>query len=266
MRNIFQRTNLLLGPDAVDVLSKSHVAIFGLGGVGSFAAESLVRSGIGEITLIDFDTVGETNINRQSLAFTDTISMPKVDLMETRAKRINENCIVNKHAEFFAEDTSDRLLSKNYDAVIDAIDSFNPKIHLITQCLGMNIPIFAAMGAAGKIDPSQVRVADISKTTICPLAKRIRKKLRSFGISEGFKVAYSIEPPILPFDPKLIPENKREETMQRGRLRLVQGTISYMPAIFGLTLSGMVIQHLTGFQTARETPDFRVKLDKLYKD
>ena len=266
MSNIFQRTNLLLGPDAVEVLSKSHVAIFGLGGVGSFAAESLVRSGIGEITIIDFDSVGESNINRQSLAFTDTISKPKVDLMEVRAKRINENCIVNKYAEFFADDTSDRLLTKEYDAVLDAIDSFNPKIHLITECIKREIPIFSAMGAAGKIDPSQVRVADISKTTICPLAKRIRKKLKSFGITEGFQVAYSIEPPILPFDPKLLPENNQEETMQRGRLRLVQGTVSYMPAIFGLTLSGMVVQHLTGFKTARETPDFRDKLKKIYPD
>lgn len=260
MDNRFQRTELLLGTNAIKDLSNAHVGIFGLGGVGSFAAESLARAGIGELTIIDFDTVGLTNINRQSLAFNDTVSYKKVDLMAKRILRINEECKVSKCYDFFAAETSDKLLSPKFDAVIDAIDSFNPKIHLIVECINRKIPLFAAMGAAGKIDPSQIKIGDISQSSICPLAKRVRKKLRAHNINEGFKVVYSIEPPIQPFDPYLIPTDKQDNVYQRGRVRMVQGTVSYMPAIFGLMLSGMVIQHITGLKTARDTPAVEEKL------
>lgn len=260
MDNRFQRTELLLGKSAINKLSNAHVGIFGLGGVGAFAAESLARAGVGELTIIDFDTVGLTNINRQSLAFSDTVSHNKVDLMAKTIERINEECKVNKCYKFFADDTSDVILTPKFDAIIDAIDSFNPKIHLIVECIKRKIPLFAAMGAAGKIDPSKIKVGDISQSSICPLAKRVRKKLRAHNIHDGFKVVYSIEPAIQPFDPYLIPTDKQDNVYQRGRVRMVQGTISYMPAIFGLMLSGMVIQHLTGFKTARETPTTEDKL------
>lgn len=260
MDNRFQRTELLLGTNAVKDLSKAHIGIFGLGGVGAFAAESLARAGIGELTIIDFDTVGLTNINRQSLAFSDTVSHKKVNLMAERIERINEKCKVNKCYDFFADETSDKLLSPKFDAVIDAIDSFNPKIHLIVECMKRKIPLFAAMGAAGKIDPSKIKIGDISQSSICPLAKRVRKKLRTYNITDGFQVVFSIEPPIQPFDPNVIPTDKQDNVYQRGRVRMVQGTISYLPAIFGLMLSGMVIQHITGFKTARDTPGVEDKL------
>lgn len=254
MDNRFHRTMLLLGDTALDKLKQAHVAIFGLGGVGSYAAESLARAGVGKITLVDFDKVGVTNINRQSLAFTDTVGQIKVELMAKRISLINPDCEIHAINTFFCEENSDEILSHGYSAIIDAIDSFNPKIRLLVESLRLKIPVFSAMGAAGKIDPSQIRVGDISKSTICPMARRIRKRLRVFDIETGIQVVYSIEPPVMPYSPETIPAEQKEFSLQRGRERMIQGTISYLPALFGLTLSGMVVQHLTGFSTARETP------------
>jgi tRNA A37 threonylcarbamoyladenosine dehydratase len=252
--NRFHRTELLLGEKAMASLKDAHVGVFGLGGVGSYAAESLARAGVGKLTLIDFDFVGVTNINRQNIALSSSVGQAKTAVMAERAALINPDCIVDARQEFFCEDNSDALLDLGYDAVIDAIDSFNPKIRLIVESLKKGIPLFSAMGAAGKIDPSMIRVGDISKSTICPLAKRVRKRLRAFNVHSGFEVVYSIEPPILPFSPELIDKEKKEFTIDRGRERMIQGSISYLPAIFGLTLSGLVIQKITGFSTARQTP------------
>ncbi len=254
MDNRFHRTGLLIGEKAVEKLKNSHVAVFGMGGVGSYAVEGLARAGVGHLTIMDFDSVGISNINRQNIALSETVGMPKVDVMEKRILSINPECKVTKIHDFFCEDNSDQILNQKFDAVVDAIDSFNPKIRLIVETLKREIPLFAAMGAAGKIDPSMIRMGDISKSNICPLARRVRKSLRSFGITSGFNVVYSIEPPILPFSPYEIEEEKREVSLDRGRLRMVQGSISYLTAIFGLSLSGLVIQHLTGFSTARESP------------
>lgn len=254
MDNRFHRTILLLGDAGVEKLKQAHVAIFGLGGVGSYAAESLARAGVGKLTLVDFDKVGVTNINRQSLAFSDTVGKVKVELMAQRVRLINPDCEVTPLNEFFCEENSDRILAGGFSAIVDAIDSFNPKIRLLVESLKLNIPIFSAMGAAGKIDPSQIRVGDISKSTICPMARRIRKRLRTFNVETGIQVVYSIEPPVMPYSPETIPSEQKEFSLQRGRERMIQGTISYLPALFGLTLSGMVVQHLTGFSTARETP------------
>ncbi|GAB4270886.1 MAG: tRNA threonylcarbamoyladenosine dehydratase [Candidatus Rifleibacteriota bacterium] len=262
----FQRTELLLGSDAARVLNNSHVAVFGLGGVGSYAAESLARSGIGKITLIDFDYVGLTNINRQNIAFSNNIGQAKTEVMRQRIELINPDCLVEPLQVFFCEENSDEILNKNFDAVIDAIDSFNPKIRLIVETLKRKIPLFSAMGAAGKINPTMIRVGDISKSTVCPLAKRIRKRLRSFNITTGFQVVYSIEPPILPFSPDLIEQDMKEFSLKRGRERMIQGSISHLTAIFGLTLAGMVIQKLTGFNTARETPAGKRKKGTSYFD
>lgn len=253
MDNRFHRTSLLLGEEGLEKLRQAHVAVFGLGGVGSYACESLARAGVGRLTIVDFDKVGVTNINRQSLAFSNTVGRQKVDVMFEQIALINPDCQVAALSEFFCEDNSDRILAGGFTAVVDAIDSFNPKIRLLVESLKAGLPVFSAMGAAGKIDPAKIRVGDISESTICPMARRIRKRLRAFNIETGFRVVYSIEPPILPFSPESIDADKKEFSLQRGRERMIQGTISYLPALFGLTLAGMVVQHLTGFNTARET-------------
>lgn len=253
MDNRFHRTLLLLGEEGAGRLQAAHVAVFGLGGVGSYACESLARAGVGRITIVDFDKVGVTNINRQNLAFSDTVGRPKVEVMAERIALINPDCQVTALSEFFCEENSDQILAGGFDAVVDAIDSFNPKIRLLVESLRLGLPIFSAMGAAGKIDPAKIRVGDISESTICPMARRIRKRLRAFAIETGIRVVYSIEPPILPFSPETIEADKKEFSLKRGRERMIQGTISYLPALFGLTLAGMVVQHLTGFNTARET-------------
>ncbi len=254
MDNRFHRTDLLLGEEANNKLVRSHVAVFGLGGVGSYTAEALARAGIGELTIVDFDQVNTTNINRQNIALTSTVGRLKVEVMAERIVEINPECRVHAVQAFFSEENSAELLKKEFSAVVDAIDSFNPKIRLIVDCLHLGLPLFSAMGAAGKIDPSQVRVGDIAESNICPLARRVRKILRGHDIETGFRVVYSIEPPIMPFSHTIVPADQKEPTLVRGRERMIQGTISYMPAIFGLTLAGMTVQHLTGFRTARETP------------
>lgn len=254
MDNRFHRTALLLGDEGLTKLHNSHVAIFGLGGVGSFAAESLARSGVGQLTIVDFDQVNPTNINRQNIALTNTVGRPKAEVMAERIALINSECQVIVLQEFFSEDNSKQILKPDFSAVVDAIDSFNPKIRLLLDCLKLNIPVFSAMGAAGKIDPSQIRVGDISQSTICPLARRVRKVLRGHNVESGIQVVYSIEPPIMPFSHTIVSSEQKENSLSRGRERMIQGSISYLPAIFGLTLSGMVIQHLTGFRTARQTP------------
>lgn len=254
MSKRFHRTRLLLGDDGHSLLQNAHVAVFGLGGVGSYAAEGLARAGVGRLTIVDFDVVGETNLNRQNIALENTIGLPKTRVMAERIALINPECIVEEHQTFFCEENSDELLSPNYAAVIDAIDSFNPKIRLIVESLRRNLPLFSAMGAAGKIDPTQIRVADIAASTICPLAKRVRKRLRAFSVETGFQVVYSIEPPVLPFSPELIDADNREFSLKRGRERMIQGSISYLPAIFGLTLAGEVVKKICNFHTARETP------------
>lgn len=250
----FHRTRLLLGDEAVAKLKQAHVAIFGLGGVGSYSAEGLARAGIGKLTIVDFDVVGLTNINRQNIALENTVGLAKTQVMAERIRLINPECEVESRQVFFCEDNSDELLAPDYSAVIDAIDSFNPKIRLIVESMKRGLPLFSAMGAAGKIDPTQVRVADIAASTICPLAKRVRKRLRAFDIETGFDVVYSLEPPVLPFSPDLIEDDQKEFSLKRGRERMIQGSISYLTAIFGLTLAGEVIKKISGFGTARETP------------
>ncbi len=203
------------------------------------------------MTIVDFDQVNLTNINRQNIALSNTVGRPKSEVMAERIALVNPECRINPLQEFFSEDNSTNLLRSEFSAVVDAIDSFNPKIRLLVDCLNRGIPVFSAMGAAGKIDPAQIRVGDISQTTICPLARRVRKILRGHGVESGFQVVYSIEPPIMPFSHTIIPADQKEPTLQRGRERMIQGTISYLPAIFGLTLAGMVVQHLLASKPLR---------------
>lgn len=254
MNDRFFRTELLIGQKSLAKLNKSHIAIFGLGGVGSFAVEGLARTGVGNLTIVDFDTVGESNINRQVMALSSTIGKEKTTAMRERIFEINPQCKVFPHPVFFAREKIQELLSQNYDLVIDAIDSFNPKITLLVETLKKGIPIISGMGAASKIDPSRIRVEDISRTTICPLARRIRKRLKGFGIEKGVTVVFSVEPPITAFKPDSIGKNQCEVTLKRGRPRTVQGSISYIPAIFGMTLAGLAVQIIIGFRGATEIP------------
>ena len=254
MSNAFQRTELLLGQLATERLKKSHIAIFGLGGVGSYAAEALARAGVGEFSLFDFDKVGESNINRQNIAFTDTVGQPKVNLMAERIARINPDAKINAKNIFYDEHNSEHILDANFSAVIDAIDSFNSKISLLSESHRLAIPVFSAMGAAGKIDPTQIRSGDISKSSICPMARKVRKFLRYKGIKKGIKVVYSLEAPVMPYSHTIFSSKQNEFEENNGMKKMIQGSISYLPAIFGLTLAGLVVQHLSGYESAKDTP------------
>lgn len=251
----FYRTELLIGPEAVQKLAGSRVAVFGLGGVGSFAVEALARSGIGSISLIDFDTIGVSNLNRLVIALDATVGRPKVEVAAERIAQINPACRVVMHPVFFDQEQIATVLDADYDVVIDAIDSFNPKIALIVETMRRGICLLSAMGAASKINPALIRVGDLSESVICPFAKRIRKRLRAFDIERGFDVVYSLESPILPYDPGEIPQDRQEVTLQRGRPRMVQGSICHIPAIFGLTLAGLAVGHLIGRKNARESQE-----------
>jgi len=231
-------------------LADAEVAVFGMGGVGSYAVEGLARAGVGKLVLIDFDTIGATNLNRQIMALESTLGMPKVEAMANRVLDINPSCIVEPIRVFFDREQIANLLNRPYSLVLDAIDSFNPKITLIVETIKAGLPLISAMGAASKIDPTKITVGDISETTVCPFARRIRKRLRTFGIDNGITVVFSTEPPIMPYKPEAIPEEYREVTLKRGRARMIQGSIGYMTALFGMTMAGVAIQRITGLNTA----------------
>ena len=238
----FQRTKILLGDDGFQTLQRSHVAVFGLGGVGSYAVEALARAGVGELTLVDFDKVNPTNINRQNIALESTIGMPKSQAMAERVKLINPNCRLNVIDRFFEASNSDEIISAKFDAVIDAIDTFNSKIKLLVECRHKKIPVFSAMGATGKTDPTKIVTGDISKTTVCPLAKKVRKTLKQMKINKGIPVVYSLEDPVPALSHTLF--SKAENEFNPGLERMIMGSISYIPGIFGLTIAGMVVKKL----------------------
>jgi len=194
MENWLNRTDYLIGSENIQKLKNSHVAVFGCGGVGSYAIEGLVRAGIGELTIIDSDIVDITNINRQLIADTSTIGFPKVDVEKERLLKINPNLKINTYQEFFDNTKIDSLLSQNYNYIIDAIDSVTSKICLIEEAYKRNIPIISCMGTGNKLNPTQFEVTDISKTSVCPLAKVIRKELAKRDITH-LKVIYSKEAP-----------------------------------------------------------------------
>lgn len=240
--NRFQRTKILLGDKDFETLQKSHLAVFGLGGVGSHAAEALARAGIGELTIVDFDKVNPTNINRQNIALETTIGMPKSKAMAERLKLINPDCKLNVIDRFYEASNSDEIISQNFNAVIDAIDTFNSKIKLLVECKHKKIPVFSAMGAAGKTDPTMIKIGDISKTIVCPLAKKVRKTLKQMNIHKGIPVVYSVEDPVPALSHTLF--SKTENEFNPGLERMIMGSISYIPAIFGYMLAGMVIKRI----------------------
>lgn len=229
MVHMFNRTELLVGSPGLEILSRSKVAIFGIGGVGSFAAEALARSAVGTLVLVDHDLIDVTNLNRQIHALQSTIGLPKASVMAKRINDINPSCKVKVWQEFFLPEQEERFLAEGYDYVIDAIDSVGPKVGLIMACLRRKIPIISSMGAANKLDPTGFQVVDISKTYNDPLARVIRKKLREQGIDGGLNVVFSPELPIA---------RKMEDA---GR---VPGTVAFVPPVAGLVMAGFVVREL----------------------
>jgi tRNA A37 threonylcarbamoyladenosine dehydratase len=234
---LFERTHILIGDQGIERLQASHVFLAGMGGVGSFTAEALARMGVGELTLVDHDVVSASNINRQLIALNSTVGQLKVEVMTQRIKDINPDCKVNIDTEFLTPTSIPDVLSHDFDVVVDAIDSMSSKVELIATAWRNKTPVFASMGAGGKLDPSLIRTGDIMDTSMCKLAKQLRKYLRRRGVGKGVQTVYSIESPLLPLPP---------EHVGRGRPRAVNGTMSYMPSIFGLTLAGMVTNHIIG--------------------
>ncbi|MCF6253609.1 MAG: tRNA threonylcarbamoyladenosine dehydratase [Thiomicrorhabdus sp.] len=232
---LFERSVLVFGENGLVNLQKSHVLIAGIGGVGGFVAEALARAGVGSITLLDHDHVSGSNKNRQLVALDSTIGLKKVDVMKARILEINPSCNVEVSYQFIRPDDMDSLLSPSYDFVVDAIDSLNCKVALVVTALQKGLPIVSSMGAGRRIDPSKIVLADISKTYGCALARNMRQRLKKQGIKKGLLTVFSTEVPNAPGP---------MEAIEGARGRVVNGTASYMPGIFGLMLAGKVISSL----------------------
>lgn len=232
---LYERTHILVGDEGVARLRSARVLVAGLGGVGSFAAEALARAGVGELTLVDQDRVAESNLNRQLVALGSTLGRPKVEVMAERIHDINPGCRMTLIQRFLGPEDMVPLLGEGFDQVVDAIDSLASKVELIAVAQGLGAPILSSMGAGGRIDPTRVRVGDLMDTRVCPLARVVRSRLRRRGIGRGITVVWSDEPALTPLPP---------EELGRGRPRAVNGTLSYLPALFGLTLAGMVVTRL----------------------
>ena len=232
----FSRTELLLGPTAMKKLKQSTVAVFGLGGVGGYVVEALARSGIGALALIDHDTISLTNINRQILATHSTVGMDKTDVAKTRALDINPEIEVTVYKVFYGPDTAHLFDFSKYDYVVDAIDTVTGKLALVTAAQAAGTPIISSMGTGNKLDPSKFQIADISKTSVCPLARVMRKECARRGIRH-LKVLFSTEDP-------LSPDTVTEE-LPEGR-RSLPGSVAYVPSVAGLMIAGAVIQDLIG--------------------
>lgn len=232
------RTRLLLGNDGLDRLASSRVAVVGVGGVGGYAAEMLVRAGLGHILIIDNDEVGESNLNRQLLALNSTVGKPKVEVLRQRLLDINPDLDIVAVPQYVTEENMSAIMTSagQLDFVVDAIDTLSPKIALIQYCLGNGIRLVSSMGSGAKADATQVRIADISKTYQDPLAFMVRKRLHKLGIYKGFLAVFSGE---LPRKESMVIEESRNKKSQVG-------TISYMPAVFGCVCAQAVISCIAG--------------------
>jgi len=237
----FSRTRLLIGDEAFERLRSGHVAIIGLGAVGGYALEGLARAGIGRFTVVDFDLIKPTNINRQVLALESTLETLKTEAALQRVGGINPACRAEGLNLFVDQDTVSVVLEKQPDVIIDAIDALNPKVQLLQAAHASTIPTFSSMGAALRTDPLKIRVADLSRTDHCPLAKRIRKRLRREGITTGITCVYSTESVSFDFSSPE-PDEPSEQIIERGRERNTLGSLPTVTAIFGLTLANEVIQ------------------------
>lgn len=239
----FSRNELAIGKEGLEAMRTSTVAVLGIGGVGTFAAEALARSGIGRIILIDKDVVDITNINRQIHALLTTIGQPKADLMKERIKLINPDCDVIAMKMFYTEETYEQVFAYPIDYMLDASDTISYKIHLIKECLKRNIPIVSSMGAANKMDPTKFQVADISKTTMDPIARVIRQKLRKDGITKGVKVVFSTEVPVKPREDvtqMIVPENAPEIR----KAQMPPASNAFVPSVAGLIMASVCVRDL----------------------
>ena len=248
MLNQFSRTELLLGKDAMEKLAASRVAVFGIGGVGGYTVEALARSGIGAIDIIDDDKVCLTNINRQIIATRKTIGKYKVDVAEERILDINPDAAVRKYKTFYMPDTADQFDFTEYDYIVDAIDTVTGKIELAVNAQKAGTPIISSMGAGNKLNAADFEVADIYKTSVCPLAKVMRRELKKRNIKK-LKVVYSKEPPMTPIESEEIscksncvcPPGTARNCNQR---RQVPGSVAFVPSVVGLIIAGEVVKDL----------------------
>ncbi len=238
MSNLFTRTQLLLGDDAMECLKKSRVAVFGIGGVGGFTAEALVRSGIGTLDIIDSDVVCESNINRQIFATTKTVGMDKVDAARERLLDINPDLILNTHKTFYTPDTSSQFDFSEYDYIVDAIDTVTGKLELIMNAERCHTPIISSMGAGNKLDASAFEVADIFDTSVCPLARIMRSELKKRGITH-LKVVYSKEKPMTP-----LKSDESSDASSMLRKRQTPGSTAFVPSVCGLIIAGEVVKDI----------------------
>lgn len=227
--SVFERSELLLGKDALNKLNSSCVAVFGIGGVGSYTVEALIRCGVGRLDLFDGDTVSESNINRQLVATVRTVGMPKVNVAAEHCAEINPDAEVNPHIMFFSKENADEVDFSVFDYVVDAIDTVSSKLLIAEKSFSAGVPVISCMGAGNKLDPTRFEVSDISKTSVCPLARVMRQELRKRGINH-MKVVYSKEEPI------------KHGFTEDGRP--LPGSVSFVPSAAGLILAGEVIKDL----------------------
>ncbi|MGB2991204.1 MAG: tRNA threonylcarbamoyladenosine dehydratase [Paenisporosarcina sp.] len=252
MLHQFSRNELAIGSEGVDLLKNTTVAILGIGGVGSFAAEACARSGVGKIILVDKDNVDITNINRQLVAYTSTVGRSKSAVMKERILDINPQCEVHDLHMFYTEETYEEFFSHNVDYVIDASDTIIYKIHLMKECLTRGVKIISSMGAANKTDPTRFKIADISKTYTDPLAKVIRKKLRQEGIYKGIPVVFSDESPIIVREDVVETVGKPDAKIRKAKMP--PSSNAFVPSVAGLVAASWVINDIT-----REIPVNRVR-------
>jgi tRNA A37 threonylcarbamoyladenosine dehydratase len=251
MLHAFSRTELLIGKEGLEKLKNSKIAIFGIGGVGTYVAEGLVRAGVGHFVLVDDDLVCLTNLNRQLHATRKTIGKVKVEIMKERILDINPKAEVTAFQRFYLPECAEELIKDDYDYIVDAVDTVTAKVDLVMQAKKRSIPIISCMGAGNKLDPTRFEVTDIYKTTTDPLAKVMRKELRQRGI-ESLKVVYSTEPPIKPMESEdtscathcVCPKGTQRTCTTRNQ---IPGSISFVPSVAGLIIAGEVIKDLIGY-------------------
>ncbi len=244
MPNEFSRAQILLGSDAMRALAASRVAVFGVGGVGGFAAEAIARAGVGAIDLFDGDNVDMTNINRQVVALHSTLGRPKAETMKARILDINPRCSVNAHVCFYGADNADSFDLSEYDYIVDAIDTVSSKLLLIERAFAAGVPVVSSMGAGNKLDPTRFEIADIYQTSACPLARVMRKELRARGIP-ALKVVYSREEARKPAQPTGTDgEDCAGEADAHPGKRQTPGSVSFVPPVAGLILAGEVVRDL----------------------
>ncbi len=236
MDNYFSREELLIGKEAIEILKNSRVAVFGVGGVGGFVVEVLARCGVGTIDVIDNDVVDQSNINRQIIATVDTIGQEKVNVVEQRIKSINPNAVVNKHRCFFLPETAKDFDFTKFDYVVDTIDTVSGKIEIILQAKKAEVPVISCMGAGNKLDPMAFVVTDIYKTSVCPLARVMRQKLKKLGVQD-LKVVYSTEKAMKPNYPSDMPPQRK----------VAPGSVAFVPSVAGIIAGSEVIKDLIGY-------------------